>query len=557
MSIFQICYTLLGGLGLFFYGMKTMSDSLQAIAGDVIRKVINSLTSNRIFAVLVGIVVTTIIQSSSVTSVMVVGFVNAGLMELGQAIGVILGANIGTTITGWIISIKIGKYGLLFIGLGILPALFSRSEKFRSIGKVFFGIGMIFFGLQIMSGAFKPLRTHQGFLDLISYFNGESYPHYVASILTGCFLTVVIQSSSAMLGITMALATSGIVGFPTAAALVMGENVGTTITAFLASIGANVSAKRAAYAHSLFNIFGVAFIFSIFPYYVDFIEWLLPGEANLVLADGSRPNISSHIAASHTFFNVCNTLLFIPLIGVLKKVVVILAPDKNEKEKEKFVLLGSVSEVLPATAIAQTLSELKKMNDILGKMYRIGLEYLSSEKKDEKLYKKIVEYENECDDIQKDITLFLCHVMEREMSMTQSKQIQVLIRMADEMESIADYLMKVASYKHRIVSENWPKELMDEFEQFMAKIWEFYEYCIQSLYLEEALSKKDVQGRSEGLKLAANSIRDLHLERVGKKVFTPLSALTYSDMIVGLRKIRAHSQNIAEGLNSIYDSENL
>ena len=248
METFKIIYTVLGGLGIFFYGMKTMSDALQQAASDVITKVINSLTSNRVLAVTVGVIVTMIVQSSSVTTVMVVGFVNAGLMQLTQAIGVIFGSNIGTTVTGWIISIKVGKYGLLMIGVGIFPALFSKNNKLQNIGRVLFGIGMVFLGLELMSGAFKPLRSNDQFLDMISYFSGQNYGAYFASILTGCLLTVIIQSSSAMLGITIALASSGVISFSTAAALVLGENIGTTITALLASVGTSTNAKRAARA---------------------------------------------------------------------------------------------------------------------------------------------------------------------------------------------------------------------------------------------------------------------------------------------------------------------
>ncbi|MBT7766379.1 MAG: Na/Pi cotransporter family protein, partial [Bdellovibrionales bacterium] len=238
-------YTVLGGLGIFFYGMRGMSDAMQAYAGNTIRTIINSLTTHRVLAVLVGLGITTIVQSSSITTVMVVGLVNAGLMQLKQAVGVIFGANIGTTITGWIISIKVGKYGLLLIGAGIFPMLFAKSEKLKQLAKVIFSVGLIFFGLKIMSGAFKPLRTMPEFLDMISYFSAQNYSSYLASILVGCLLTLVVQSSSAMLGITIALASSGVIHFHTAAALVLGENIGTTITALLASVGGNIHAKRA------------------------------------------------------------------------------------------------------------------------------------------------------------------------------------------------------------------------------------------------------------------------------------------------------------------------
>ncbi|MDA8792314.1 Na/Pi cotransporter family protein [Bacteriovoracaceae bacterium] len=556
MSLFQIAYTVLGGLGIFFYGMKTMSDSLQAMAGEVIKRIINSLTSNRFFAVLVGTAVTTIVQSSSVTTVMVVGFVNAGLMELTQAIGVILGANIGTTITGWIISIKIGKYGLLFIGLGIIPALFGNNEKLKGLGKVLFGIGMIFFGLEIMSNAFKPLRSHDEFLNAISYFNGSTYGHYFASIITGCFLTVVIQSSSAMLGITIALALSGIINFNTAAALVMGENIGTTITAILASIGANTNAKRAAYAHSVFNVLGVVVLFSVFPYYLELVENLIPGLANFTNSQGDRPFIASHIAAAHSIFNVANSLLFIPLLPMLKNLVVYLAPDKEEKETDKFIMIGNAKDIVPATAIVQAQSELVKFKEILERMYHTTHKYLSLEsaKEEKKVYQKIIDYENICDNIQKEITVFLCHTMEKEMVVGQSKQIQSLIRVADEIESVADYLTSIATYKKRLKEERLSAELLKEFTGFMEEVWSFFMHCFSGIEGDVSVDIAKIETMSNTLKDLANGIRDKHLERIGKKAYSPVSALTYSDMIVSLRKMRAHAQNIAE--NSVILSTN-
>ena len=378
MDTFKIIYTVLGGLGIFFFGMKTMSDALQQAASEVIKKVINSLTSNRILAVVVGMIVTMIVQSSSVTTVMVVGFVNAGLMQLTQAIGVIFGSNIGTTITGWIISIKVGKYGLLLIGLGIFPVLFSKNKKFQNIGRIFFGVGMVFLGLELMSGAFKPLRQNAEFLNMISSFSGSNYGSYFASILVGCLLTVIIQSSSAMLGITIALASSGVINFDTAAALVLGENIGTTITALLASVGTTTNAKRAARAHAFFNVFGVFVLFLIFPYYVHFIDRIIPGDANFLDSEGMHTNIASHIAASHTIFNITATILFLPFLNLLAKFVIRITPEtEDDKKKKHLVLVGDSSDILPATAIVQADLEAKKMKDILDRMFNTTKSYIA------------------------------------------------------------------------------------------------------------------------------------------------------------------------------------
>jgi phosphate:Na+ symporter len=549
MDTFKIIYTLLGGLGIFFYGMKQMSDALQQAAGDLITKTINSLTTNRILAVTVGILVTMIVQSSSVTTVMTVGFVNAGLMSLTQAIGVIFGSNIGTTITGWIISIKVGKYGLLLIALGIFPALFSKNQKAKNIGHAIFGIGMIFMGLELMSGAFKPLRTNAEFLNMISYFSGDDYGSYFASIVTGCLLTVIIQSSSAMLGITIALASTGVIGFNTAAALVLGENIGTTITAILASVGTSTNAKRAARAHAIFNILGVLVVFSFLPYYLNFIEWLVPGVADKVLEDGSKPNIAQHIAASHTFFNVTSTIIFLPFLGTLARLVTKITPDKEGEGKPTLMMVGESSEILPATAIIQADAEVKKMKDILDRSHKVTVEYLKTGS-----YKdlaKVKDYEQITDNIQKEVTVFLCKVMEKSMSTDQSKHTQALIKVADEYESIADYLERIVDYKSKIKGKELDGISTDEYEEYMVAVWDFFHLSTVGLFNIEKHDIELVNRKSEELRIWANDMRDRHLDRVSKGEYEALSALTYSDMVVALRKIRAHALNVAHAISMI------
>ncbi len=275
MEAFTTVYTLLGGLGLFIFGMKFMSDGLQAVAGDVIRKIINSLTSNRIMAAGVGLLVTCLIQSSSITTVMTIGFVNAGLMTLAQAIGVVIGANIGTTITGWLISLQISKLALLLVGIGFIPGLFAKTERWQHLGRAILGIGFVYLGMQYLNSAFVPLRDSTSFMSSIAYFTQTTSGAYLASILMGCLLTMVVQSSAAMLGITMALAMAGILPFHTAVAFVLGENIGTTITAILAALNGTANAKRAARAHALMKIAGVVFVYCFFDQFVNLVEAII------------------------------------------------------------------------------------------------------------------------------------------------------------------------------------------------------------------------------------------------------------------------------------------
>jgi len=550
MEVFKIIYSVLGGLGIFFYGMKSMSEALQSVAGDVIKNVINTLTKNRVYALLIGIIVTTLVQSSSVTTVMVVGFVNAGLMQLTQAIGIIFGANIGTTITGWIISIKVGKYGLLLIGLGIFPMLFAKRNNWRQIGKVLFGIGMVFFGLDIMSSAFKPLRSMPEFLDAISYFSGQHYGAYIASIFVGCLLTIVIQSSSAMLGITMALATTGVIPFHTAAALVLGENIGTTITALLASVGGNVNAIRASRAHAVFNLLGVAVIFAVFPYYVELIDWIVPGNPADVNANGEFTHIAVHIATGHTIFNVASALIFLPFLNTLASLVTRITPDRGTKEQHHLVMLGDPKAVIPATALVQAKAETDKMKDIVDRMYRLVEEiYIGKLSSSDRKIKvaKIKDYEQITDNIQKEITVFLIRVQEMPLNSDQSVFAQSLTRIADELESVADYLESLATYSERNKLEDvLYNGALEDFTRFFGEVKTYFEDVTSQFVKDEVNDMSVISRRSGQLRTEANDIRDRHLKRVSNGEYPALSAITFSDMIVGLRKIRSHSENIAE-----------
>jgi phosphate:Na+ symporter len=555
MQTFTILYTLFGGLGIFFFGMKFMSDGMQAMTGDMIRKIINSITSNRIMAVGVGLGVTMLVQSSSITTVMTVGMVNAGLMTLKQAIGVVFGANIGTTITGWIISVKVDKYGLLLVGLGFIPGLFAKSNTIQHLGKAVLGIGLVFIGLKTMSDAFVPLRESPAFLESIAYFAGNNYQSYIASILMGCALTMVVQSSSAMLGITMALATTGVINYHTAVALVLGENIGTTITAILASIGGNVNAKRTARAHATFNIVGVFIMLLILPFYFDFIDSIVAGDPNLKAADGTQPNINSHIAMAHTMFNVSATLFFLPFLNTLAAFVTKITPDKNaEKEAPHLLMLGNPADLLPATSLVQAENEVKKMSDIVSRMYKLVREYWEDSEEDPKKLAKILDYERITDNIHKEVTVFLCYVMERPLSHHQSTQTQALINASDELESVADYLERLTVYRSRFRGgDSLEGESRKEFFDFMDEVQRFYQLTIAGLHKASDYEREKIISKSDELQIWADSIRDKHLDRISKGAYKPVTALTFSDMVVALRKIRTHafrmSQSVAD-LNS-------
>ncbi len=349
--------TIVGGLGIFLLGMKNMSEGMQAVAGPSLRKMIGAVTNNRLLATTVGVIVTGIVQSSSVTTVMVVGFVNSGVMQLGQAVGVIMGANIGTTLTGWILVLKIGKYGLPLLGGAAFIYLFSRRDRFRFWAMFFMGVGMVFFGLELMKDACALIKDMPQFALWFQQFQADSYFGVLKCACVGCLVTFVVQSSSATLGITISLAFEGVITYPTAAALVLGENIGTTITAYLASLGATTNARRAAYFHILFNLLGVFWITLIFSWYIELIQSLSGVDVGKAVVENGKttfPHTTAAIAATHSIFNVVNTLLFLPFLPFFVRLLERIVPSKPFKEKPHLTDLDIRMLDTPSMAIEQS-----------------------------------------------------------------------------------------------------------------------------------------------------------------------------------------------------------
>ncbi|MEX1197629.1 MAG: Na/Pi cotransporter family protein [Pseudohongiellaceae bacterium] len=554
MNYFEITYTALGGLGIFFLGLRYLSESLQSSGKEAIRGILASLTRNRVMAVLAGIGITVFVQSSTISTVMTVSLVNAGLMELKQAIGVVLGANIGTTVTGWIISIKIGKYGLLMIGLGMYPMLVAERQWLNTLGKTLVALGLIFTGLEFMSGAFVPLREDENFISYLYLFDARSLTSLLACVVLACLLTVLVQSSSAMLGITMTLATTGVIDFHTAVALIIGENIGTTITAQLAAIGANTSAVRTARAHAIFNMLGAVLVIAIFPWFVEFIDWLVGGEVNVQDEEGMRPNIAFHIAVAHTMFNVGNVLFWIPLIGSLTRFVTWLVPQKGEKEPHKLRYLGTRSTMAPEVALQQADLEMDNMVEITREMFEVTREYVGGEKHDKKLYERINHLEDITDNIEEEMIKFITVVLTGSVSRTQSSRGYSLIRMADEVESIADSLQSFAIYRSRLykrkedISEDAWADIMD----FYGKVEEYFNRLTAAR--ENELRTPEINALIEDatpLTRLADQMRDRHLERIRTGACQSVTAQTYSDMFVSLRHIKNHAINYVEAYAGI------
>ncbi|MBN2809720.1 MAG: Na/Pi cotransporter family protein [Deltaproteobacteria bacterium] len=548
-------FSFLGGLGLFLYGMKVMSEGLQKAAGNRLRQVLETLTTNRISAFLVGTTVTAIVQSSSATTVMVVGFVNAGLMNLMQAIGVILGANIGTTITGQMIAFKVTHYALPAIGIGVALKFFSRNRRWQYFGEILLGFGMLFYGLDILKDGLSVLKTQPFFQEAFVSF---SHNHLMA-VLAGALLTIVLQSSSATVGITMVLAASGALTFEGGLGLILGENIGTTITALLASIGTNVSAKRAAWAHTMINVLGVVYVILLFPLFMQLVDKFTPGAPDMVLttaqqaaqyamAIGDKPFIARHLANAHTFFNVFNCLLFLPLIGVLAKICIWMVPA-GEEEESSYHLRFIDNRVLdtPPLALAQARQETMRMAGLCLRMFDQTMECFEnfSQKMVEKVYRK----ENTVDMLQKEITDFLVNVTQLSTTPEISREVNATMYIVNNLERLGDHCENLIRLVERMHDQKieFSEEALTEVANIKAKSREFIELMISGM---ENAKQERFMVRAKALESSINSLEDRyrnrHIERLSEDRCSVVPGLVFIDMLTNFEKIGDHCFNVCE-----------
>jgi phosphate:Na+ symporter len=554
-SITQIIFGVVGGLGIFLLGMKNMSEGMQAVAGDKIRKMINAVTNNRFTGCGVGIAITSLIQSSSVTTVMVVGMVNAGLMTLQQAIGVILGANIGTTVTAWILVLEIGKYGLPMLGVSAFFLLFSKRERIRYTATMFLGLGMVFFGLELMKTGFNPLSNLPEFKEWFSRFSPDSgWFGIIKCALVGMILTAIVQSSSATVGVTMGLAYTGIINYHAAAALVLGVNIGTTITAILASIGATNNAKRAAYAHTIVNVIGVLWIFPIFWYYVSFIERFVPVDpATSVVKDGAKtfPYVLEAIALTHTGFNLANGLVFLPFITYFNKLLFILVPVKKYAEVHHLKFLDVRMLDTPAIGIQQSQKEIVHMGEEIEHMLDLLKNFINGQTANKKTEEEIFDLEKHQDMTQKEIVEFLGDLMTGTITHEVMEKGRRQLRMADELESISDYITNILKLilKMRDTNQRMTEDGRKQILDLHVQVSQYIHFVVQAIREENQEILTSGITQSKAITHLMKKYRASHLDRVETGHATPLSSLIYTDMLNAYRRIKDHAFNIVEVLS--------
>jgi len=559
-SFFKLACEIIGGLGIFLLGMKHMSDGMQAVAGNSLRRMIGAVTNHRILATTVGVVVTCIVQSSSVTTVMVIGFVNSGVMQLGQAIGVIMGANIGTTITGWILVLKIGKYGLPLLGGSAFVYLFSKGDRWRYWAMALMGVGMVFFGLEVMKDACKIIKETPAFEVWFQRFDASTYFGVLGCAAAGCVLTVMVQSSSATLGITISLAVQGVISYETAAALVLGENIGTTITALLASLGATTNARRAAYFHLIFNLVGVFWITLIFGWYIDLIQSLFAGDVTkVVMVDGNPtfPNTMAAIAATHSVFNITNTLIFLPFVSTFERMLKKLVPAKGFKEKPHLTDLDIRILETPLLAIEQSRKEIEKMSDGCSKMLGWSAELLQQDDPDKALADRLRQREQVLDSVQDEISEFVIHLLSGNVPHSVATEARRQMHMADEYESVSDYILDLDRFdrKLRQEGERFSKEQRADLVKLNSHVAGYISEVNQALTKGNTAVLTKTDPTAKRIKDEIKQLRAKHLDGLSaaggdeKLSVAPVITVAWLASLNAYSKIREHMREIAEAIS--------
>jgi len=551
-----IIFQSLGGLGLFLFGMKIMSEGLQKVAGNRMRQILAMVSNNRFVGCGVGALVTTIVQSSSATTVMLVSFVDAGLMSFIQATGVVLGANIGTTVTAQLIAFQITAYALPAIAAGVLLKFFVGRRKWIYVGDVLLGFGLIFFGLATMKAGFAPLKDHPSFVALFTRFNADDIVSIQLCILVGTVMTMILQSSSATIGVTMALASQGLLNFEASVALILGDNIGTTITAQLASIGASINARRTARAHAIFNVVGVVFIVLFFPFFLKLVIWMTSSLMDIgapdLLVGGERPNIGRYIANAHTAFNLVSALFFLIFLGYLVRVTSWLVPEKKaERDLDEFRHIKFIDSRYidtPDVAIAQARAEVVRMGEAVEKMYDDVI-YALKERKLKEL-SKWRKREDTIDHLQKEIIQFLVQVVQRPISEEESKEVASLMRMANNLERAGDGIENIAELLEELIEQDL--HLSDgglhDYEVISSKVSKFLAVVVEGIRNEDREIMPLAQELENEIDRMREEMRGNYIMRLQSGACTVDPGLILVDMLTAFEKIGDFCYNVSQAV---------
>ena len=525
-------FLLLGGLGLFLYGMKTMSDALENAAGDRMRRVLEVLTKNRFAGVGVGTGVTMLVQSSSATTVMVVGFVNAGLMTLLQATGVIMGANIGTTITAQLIAFKFKEIAPFILFIGIILTVFIQKRSWSRFGAIILGFGLLFLGLTLMSQAMSPLRENEAFRNFLITFRSP-----VIGVLFGAVFTAIIQSSSASVGVLQALAGVGLLGLDSAVYVILGQNIGTCITAILSAIGTNANAKRAAGIHLLFNIMGTAIFMIVLAFFPNIVTWI----------ESTSTAVDRQIANFHSLFNVSVTLLLLPFAGLMVKLVKRIIPEKikpGSVEKRLLYLDERIAQT-PVIALSQTLKEVNRMGTISAGNFQHALDGFFDQ--DEAKLRHVYEVEKTVDYLCDNITNYLIEFRGLELSEHDLKVLGGLHHVIIDFERISDFAENVAEFAETLADKraNLSEEAKAELKTMADMTMKTLRKSLELLEKRDRTRLNEVEEHETEVDRMQNQFIHNHIERLSDKACDPQIGVVFTNMITTLERVADHAVNIA------------
>ena len=530
----EIAFHFLGGLGLFLYSIKTMGDGLQQAAGDRLRFYIDKYTSNPFFGILVGIGMTALIQSSSGVTVITVGLVSAGLLTLRQAIGIVMGANIGTTVTSFIIGFKLGDYALPMLFIGAICLFFTKNRTINNIGRIVFGVGGIFFALNLMSGAMEPLKDLQVFKDYMV----ELSKNPILGVLVGTGLTLLIQASSATIGILQNLYASNLIDLQGALPVLFGDNIGTTITAIIASLGANIAAKRVAAAHVTFNVIGTVICIIFLVPFTGLIQWF---ESFLNLA----PEMT--IAFAHGTFNITNTIIQFPFIGALAFLVTKLIPGEDEVVKyEPLYLDEQLIKQAPSIALGNAKKELLHLGNYAAKAFDLSYDYIinSNEKVAEKGHKT----EEAINTIDEKLTRYLISLSGEALSQKESEVLTNILDSSRDLERIGDHAEALLNLNDYLQRKNvqFSEAALEELAEIYLKTSEFVKDALESVENNDLEKAETLIERHEDINNMERVLRKTHIKRLNNGECSTQAGVNFIDIISHYTRVSDHAMNLAE-----------
>ena len=547
---------LIGSLGLFLYGMKIMSEGLQKFAGDSLRRILTAMTTNRVTGVLTGVLITALIQSSSATTVMVVSFVNAGLLTLTQSIGVIMGANIGTTVTAWLISalgfkVDIAAFSLPLLAFGI-PLLFSGKSSRKSVGEFIFGFSFLFMGLQALKANAPDLGANPEMLAFVQNYADMGFFSIILFLFIGAILTMIVQASAATMAITLIMCANGWIDYQLGVALVLGENIGTTITANLAALTGNTQARRAALAHLAFNIFGVIWVLILFYPFTNAVSWFV---TNVMRISDPSVAVSFKLAAFHTAFNISNTFVMIWFVGLIEKTVRFLIKGKKDEDEEyrlRYITGGMLSTA--ELSILQARKEITLFAERTGRMLDMvkALFYEKNEDAFLKTYSRVEKYESISDRMEIEIANYLTCVAEGRLSSEGKEEIRIMLRAVSEIESIADSCNNMArSIKRRNEFKSiFTDEQNHNVDQMLALTEKALHRMIEILKKSELV--RDDVNPSYNIENEINNYRNqlkIHnVEDINNKKYQYQDGVYYMDIIGEAEKLGDYVLNVVQAV---------